>query len=239
MDAFSRMKIKFFDLIEENQLGSVPVRVNVRSLKPGEAIGNPEDRDYPLIKGRERLLEAEILGSRGQAFTDTTGSFCGALKDVALLQLDGNRSRAIFIAALNALMRHLGLIEKTIHCKDASPPLCASELVKHIQENFGNPRVAMIGFQPRMAQALAKTFALRVTDLDEDNIGQTKFGVLIEGPEQTPKNIEWCDLALVTGSTISNGTICDLSSKPTLFFGVTIAGPALLLGLNRYCPFGS
>ncbi|MFH0996128.1 MAG: DUF364 domain-containing protein [Pseudomonadota bacterium] len=234
------MKTKFLDLVEENQLGTVPIQVSVRDLTPEEAIGNPEDRDYPLIKGRERLLEAEILGSRGQAFTDTPGNFSGTLKAVALLKLTDNRSRAVFIAALNALMRHLGLVEKTIHCKDESPPLCALDLVKHIQKNFGNPRVAMIGFQPRMAQALAKTFPLRVMDMDPDNIGQTKFGVLIEGPDQTRKNIAWCDLALVTGSTVSNGTVVELlSSKPTLFFGVTIAGSAVLLGLNRFCPFGS
>ncbi|MBI5591738.1 MAG: hypothetical protein HY881_14790 [Deltaproteobacteria bacterium] len=240
MDAFSRMKTKFLDLIEENQLGAVSIRVRVRDLTPEDAIGNPEDRDYPLVKGRERLLDAEILGSRGQAFTDTPGNYSGTLKDVALQQLTDNRSRAVFIAALNALMRHLGLIEKTIHCKDDSPPLCALDLVKHVQENFGSPRVAMIGFQPRMAQALAKTFPLRVMDLDEDNIGQTKFGVLIQGPEQTQKNIAWCDLALVTGSTVVNGTVDELlTSKPTLFFGVSIAGPAVLLGLNRYCPYGS
>lgn len=240
MDAFTRMKIRFLDLVAENQLEAVPIQVRVRGLTPEEAIGTPEDRDYPLVKGRERLLEAEILGSRGQAFTDTPGNFSGTLEAVACLQLTDNHSRAVFIAALNALMRHLGLVEKTIHCKDDSPPRCALDLVKHVRENYGSPRIAMIGFQPRMAQALAKTFALRVMDMDQDNIGQTKFGVLIEGPEQTKRNIAWCDLALVTGSTVSNGTVHELlTGKPTLFFGVTIAGPAVLLGLNRYCPCGS
>ena len=240
MDALSQMRLKFLDLIEEKQVGAVQIRVRVRGLTPEEAIGNPEDQDYPLVKGRERLLEAEILGSLGQAFTDTPGNFSGTLKEAALLQLTDNRNRAVFIAALNALMRHLGLIEKTIHCKDASPPLCASELVRHIRTNFGSPRVAMIGFQPRMVQALAKTLALRVTDLDEDNIGQTKFGVLIQGPDQARRNFEWCDLALVTGTTAVNGTIEEmLISKPSIFFGATIAGPAALLGLNRYCPYSS
>jgi hypothetical protein len=110
MDAFAKMKNKFLELIEEKQIGAVPIHVRVRDLTPEEAIGTPEDRDYPLVKGRERLLEAEILGSRGQAFTDTPGDFSGTLKEVALLQLTDNRSRAVFIAALNALMRHLGLI---------------------------------------------------------------------------------------------------------------------------------
>jgi uncharacterized protein (DUF4213/DUF364 family) len=194
-----------------------------------------------LIKGRERLLEAEILGSRGQAFTDIPGNFSGRLKEAALLELTDNLNRAVFISALNALMRYLGLIERPIHCKDSSPPLCALDLVTHIQKDFGTPRVAMIGFQPRMVYALAKTFPLRVTDLDEDNIGQTKFGVLIQGPDQTQRNVEWCDLALITGSTVANGTIEELmpATKPTNFFGVSIAGPAALLVLSRYCPYSS
>jgi hypothetical protein len=77
--------------------------------------------------------------------------------------------------------------------------------------------------------------------LDEDNIGQTKFGVLIQGPDQTQRNVEWCDLALITGSTVANGTIEELmpATKPTIFFGVSIAGPAALLGLSRYCPYSS
>ncbi|MDX9788078.1 MAG: DUF364 domain-containing protein [Desulfobacterales bacterium] len=240
MNALNKMKNKFLDLIEEKQIGALPIQVSVRDLTPKEAIGVPEDQDYPLVKGRERLLEAEILGCRGQAFTDTPGNFSGTVKEVALLQLTDNRSRAVFIAALNALMRHLNLIEKTIHCKDASPPLCASDLVKHVQKNFGSPRIAMLGFQPRMVEALAKTFALRVTDLDQDNIGQRKFGVLIQGPDQTQENISWCDLVVATGSTVVNGTMDTLlDGKPTIFFGVTISGPAVLLGQNRYCPYGS
>jgi len=241
METFIRIRKKFLDLIDENEVGAVPIQVRVRGLTPEQAIGNPTDKDYPLVKGRERLLEAEILGSRGQAFTDTPGNFSGTLKEAALLQLTDNLNRAVFIAALNALMRHLGLAERTIHCKDTAPPLCALELVKHIQKEFGTPRVAMIGFQPRMANALAQTFPLRVTDMDEDNIGQTKSGVLIQGPEQAQRNFEWCDLALITGSTVVNGTCEDLlpAIKPTIFFGVSIAGPAALLGLSRYCPLSS
>ena len=98
----------------------------------------------------------------------------------------------------------------------------------------------MIGFQPRMIQALSRVFEIRATDLDKDNIGQMKFGVLIQGPDRTQENIAWCDLAVVTGSVIVNGTIDELSiRKPVIFFGVTVAGPSILLGLNRYCPYGS
>ncbi len=240
MNVLTIIKEQVLGLIEKNRLGEIPVQIKVRNLTIEEAIGTPEDHDYPLIKGRERLLEAEILGCRGQAFTDTPGTFSGTLNEVFALTLTDNRNRAVFIATINAVMRHLGLAGKTIHCKDTSPPLCASNLVEYIRSNFGTPRIAMIGFQPRMIQALSGVFELKATDLDKDNIGQMKFGVLIQGPDRTQENIAWCDLAVVTGSVIVNGTIDELSiKKPAVFFGVTVAGPSILLGLNRYCPYGS
>ncbi len=240
MNVLTIIKEQVLGLIEKNRLGEIPVQIKVRNLTTEEAIGTPEDHDYPLIKGRERLLEAEILGCRGQAFTDSPGAFSGTLNEVFALPLTDNRNRAIFIATINAVMRHLGLTGKTIHCKDTSPPLCASNLVEYIRSNFGTPRIAMIGFQPRMIQALSGVFELKATDLDKDNIGQMKFGVLIQGPDRTQENIAWCDLAVVTGSVIVNGTIDELSiKKPAVFFGVTVAGPSILLGLNRYCPYGS
>jgi hypothetical protein len=91
-----------------------------------------------------------------------------------------------------------------------------------------------------MVQALSKEFDLRVVDMDEDNIGQDKFGVTIGAPDETPVNLAWCDLALVTGSALTNDTLKDLmGSKQTLVFGVTIAGPAACLGLRRFCPYGT
>ena len=66
-----------------------------------------------------------------------------------------------------------------------------------------------------------------------------KFGVHIDGPEKTAENLEWCDIALVTGTTIVNNTIDQFRiSKPAIFFGVTITGAAYLLGLNTFCYYG-
>ncbi len=49
-------------LSEENNLGAETIQVRVRTLSPQEAIGDPEDKDYPLTKGRERMMEAEFKG---------------------------------------------------------------------------------------------------------------------------------------------------------------------------------
>ena len=233
------IKREFIKIIKENGLESSKVVIHATPLSPKEAIGNPEDRDYPLVTGVERLMQAEFRGSLGQAFTDMYGDFSGRLSDIAGMDLTNNFRRAIFISSLNAVMRYLRLIDKSVHCKDNEPQECSYELVKYIERNYGHPKLAMVGFQPRMVEALSKRFELRVTDMDKNNIGTEKFGVVIHSPEKTQENLNWCDVALVTGSTIVNNTI-DQSriSKPVVYYGVTISGAAKLLGLNHFCYYG-
>jgi uncharacterized protein (DUF4213/DUF364 family) len=184
-------------------------------------------------------MQAEFRGAKGHAFTDHYGNFNGRLLDIAEMELTNNFRRAVFVASLNAVMNYLGLASKTVHCKDKQPRECAAELASYIKENYGQPKIAMVGFQPRMVEELAKHFELRVSDMDEANIGQEKFGVKIDGPDRTKENLKWCDIALVTGTTIVNDTIDQfLTDKPVIFYGVTIAGAAELAGLNRFCPLG-
>jgi len=231
---------EFIKLINENGLEGEEVIVRAAALSPEQAIGNPEDKDYPLVRGVERLMQAEFRGCQGQAFTDMYGNFSGQLADIAAMDLKNNFRRAIFISSLNAVMRYLGLIDQTVHCKDNQPRECGREMVKYVEKNYGQPRVAMVGFQPRMVEALAKKFELRVTDMDKDNIGQEKLGVRIYDPSQTEENLNWCDIAVVTGTTVVNDTIDQFrTSKPVVFYGITISGAAKLLGLNSFCPLGS
>ena len=74
----------------------------------------------------------------------------------------------------------------------------------------------------------------------KDNIGKEKFGVRIYDPSHTEENLDWCDIAVVTGTTVVNNTIDQFRiSKPVVFYGVTITGVAKLLGLNHFCSLGS
>ena len=76
--------------------------------------------------------------------------------------------------------------------------------------------------------------------MDRDNLGQERFGVTVEGPEMTEDVLEWCDLALITGTTFSNASVAAMmGEKPTIFYGVTVAGPARILALERFCPLGT
>jgi hypothetical protein len=233
------IKEEFTRIIKDNSLESEQVEVKAAPLSTEEAIGNPEDRDYPLLAGVERLMQAEFRGCRGQAFTDMYGNFNGRLADIVAMDLTNNFRRAVFVSSLNAVMRYLGLIAKTTHCKNNEPRECSYQLVKYIERNYGHPRVAFVGFQPRMIEVLSHKLELKVTDMDQSNIGTEKFEVMIHSPDWTAQHLEWCDIALVTGTTVVNETIDQfMIDKPVIFYGVTIAGVAKLLGLNHFCYYG-
>ncbi|MBN2420220.1 MAG: hypothetical protein JXL81_12600 [Deltaproteobacteria bacterium] len=237
-DIYNEIKKRAFDTINKDLLDT-KITVKARALSTEEAIGNPESDDFPLMKGKERLMHAELDGAAGQAFTDQYGDFEGTLKDILESDLSNNYRRAIFIASLNAALRHMGLAEGTIHCRDKEPGECAVQLVEHIKSKYGSPKITQIGFQPKFVEEVSASFDLRVVDLDKDNIGTKKYNTLIEGPDKTEEAIEWADLLLVTGTTIVNGTIEQfLNKKPVLFYGTTIAAVAHLMGWDRFCAKG-
>ena len=237
MDFYEDIKERFFNLIKEKDLMSSKVQVvSARTLTPQEVIGRPERNDFPLLKGKEVMIQADFEGSLGQAFTDMPGNYSGTLKEIFDMSLDNNFERAVFIATLNAVLRYLNYISKTIHCRDKEPGECAAHLVDYIKKRFGNPCIAFIGMQPAIVEALAAHFEIRVVDLDPDNVGQKRCGVLIEDAAYTKEILSWADMILATGTTVVNDTLTPLLiEKPIIFYGVTIAGVAYLKGYEQYC----
>lgn len=235
-DFYSDLKERAVDIIGQNGLMGEMVHVKARVLSPEEAIGNPEADDFPIQKGKERMMQASIGGSPGQAFTDHFGDYQGTLKEILETPLTNNFRRAIFAASLNAALRHLGVIEGTVHCRDQGPVDCARALADHIEHQYGKVKISIVGFQPRMVETLAARFQVKVLDMDPDNIGQNKFGVVVESPTASSSAVDWADLMLVTGTTLVNGTLpVFLTEKPVVFYGTTIAGAAHLMELNRFC----
>ena len=237
---FAKLKTLFAELLQEHGLADESVSVTARPMNPGEAIGNPEADDYPILKGKERMMEAVFQGAKGQAFTDMYGEWSGGIGDVLRMELTNNFRRALFVASLNAMMRHFGLIEQTIHCRNEGPERCAEKLLEMVSLKHPDARIAMIGYQPRMVELLSGCFNMSVVDMDQDNIGRRVSGTTIYGPERTKQLIDDADIVLVTGTTLVNGTIEEFlgKKKNTIFYGITIAGTAEILGLQRFCPYG-
>jgi len=236
---YTVIKEKFERIVAENDLLDETVVIRAKPLTPKEAIGNPEGNDFPILKGRERMMQAEFRGSFGQAFTDMYGDFEGTLQDVLAMELTNNYRRAIFVATLNAVMRYLGLIEGSVHCKDSGPEDCGLDLIEFL-EGHRQSRIALVGFQPVHARRCSERGELKILDMDPENVGEEKFGVVVlDGGKDTEEVLRWCDLALVTGTTVVNGTleaILEVAGAKTVFYGVSIAGVAQMLGLERFCP---
>jgi uncharacterized protein (DUF4213/DUF364 family) len=236
------------DLIKEKNLGEAEVSVTVKALTPEEAIGEPGRRDFPIILGKERVIEAEFLGSRAHAFTDSPVEFVGRLEEVTASPLETNRQRAVYIAVLNAVLKHLGTAEKTIHCRDDDPEECAADVATIIREKWGEVKVGLIGLNPAIAEGLTKTFGrenVSISDLNRDTVGVEKFGVrVLDGSVATDELVGGSDVVLITGTTLVNGTIdrimesVEKHGRDYLIFGVTGSGVCELLKLNRICPRG-
>ncbi len=236
-DFYEQLKERVFELWKEEGLLSEKIEIRARALSTKEAIGNPEHQDFPIQKGKEKLMQASFMDAGGQAFTDMYGDYEGTLEQVLQLPMDNNHQRAVFVASLNAVLRHLGRIEASIHCRDEEPVKCGKALVPYLKDRYSGARITQVGFQPRMVENLAAAHPLRVLDMDPDNIGSQKFGVTIESADNTKDAVEWADLLLVTGTTLANGSITPLlDKKPIIFYGTTVAGAAHLMGWERFCP---
>ncbi len=240
MSILENSKRKFLQILQDNNLLNEEIEIiSAKTLTPFQAVGEPERDDYPILKGKEVLIEASFKGSKGQAYTDEPGSYKGVLKDIIDLELKNNFERAILIATMNAILKYLGLIGATLHCKNEELGLCASELVTYISKKYGNPSIGLIGLQPGMAEALSKSFVIRIVDLDKDNYNKKFNGAIVEGSSATDEIINNSDLILATGSTSVNSTIDELLiDKDVIFYGTTVAAVAYLNNLTRFCFLG-
>ena len=236
---FSILAEELKKLVAENGLETAEIRILSAGLTPEEAIGITKRKDYPILDGREIMLQAEFDGAIGQAFTSSPASYAGTLEEILNSDLENDdQARALFIASMNAVMRKLGKCEHTIHCKNDGPELCAVKYGDYIAEEYGNPKIGVVGYQPALLSELCSRFTVRALDLNPANIGKERFGITIEhGIDDMDSVKEWADLILCTGSTLANASIVDYMEldKDVIFFGTTAAGAAAVLGLHREC----
>lgn len=244
LEFYEELKSRFMELVQSEGILKEEICISTRVLTAEEAIGNTKRKDFPIITGKDIMIQAECMGSLGQAFTDAPSAFKGNLEEICKLDLEDPHCRSLFVAALNAVMKHLSRTECTVHCKNQGPELCAKEAASYIRSHYGNPSIALIGYQPALLERLSKDYKIRAVDLNSDNIGQVRFGIQIEDgrkPEITKMLCEEADLVLCTGSTICNGSIINFLpyKEKALFYGTTLAGAAALMDLPRLCFAGN
>lgn len=227
--------------MEENVLISGEDK-NVFSYKtvPPEWFMLPSE-DYVIVKGEEKVMECSFRDSRAQVFTPAPSSTTLKVSEVLELNLQSIASRSLFYCALNAVMRHYGLISGTVHCRRDSPLECAKLLAEKLR-NIGGKKILLIGYQPAFAQKLSENFDLLITDMNPKNINRRIQKTMILSHAENLKLIPEVDVVLVTGSSLINGTFWDLykcaveNRKRLISYGVSIAGASKILGIERHCP---
>ncbi|PKM76831.1 MAG: hypothetical protein CVU90_10415 [Firmicutes bacterium HGW-Firmicutes-15] len=228
----------------DNSVTNLEVSVNSRALSAEEAIGHPERQDYPLIRGKEVLLQAEIQGSIGQAFTGDPIPFDGTIDTLLKTLSDRPGHQALAVAVLNALAKKMGITSNTIHCVNNEPEECGQYISEYLFSQHGACNVGIIGYQPALLEHCKDRFGVEhvhITDLNPDIIGELRYGVEVwDGLKDTPKLVETSDVLLITGTILANGTFTDvipeIGNKPYYFFGTTCAALAAINGANRLCP---
>lgn len=237
-------------ILAGSKLLDAAVTVLAKPLTPEEAIGTPGRRDFPILVGKERVVEATLEDARGHAFTDAPSEHVGSLRELVELDFGDSRRRALFVAALNATLRHLGRAAGTIHCRDDDPETCGPRIAAQLADPAGGrPRtVGLVGLNPALAESLVRAFgaqAVRIVDRNPDQIGRDRFGVTVgDGDRDMAALIDAADVVLLTGTTLVNGTFDAIWSAVQsagtrgIVYGVTAAGVAALLGIERMCPCG-
>ncbi|WP_286975353.1 Rossmann-like domain-containing protein [Acetomicrobium sp. UBA5826] len=221
--------------------------VLVEPLGVEEALGDPAPyKDFALQRGEEKLIEATLNGEKGQAFTSRPSRWRGTLEEVLLLPLNLEKNRAIFLATVNALGRHLGWDDHTIHCKDKAPDRCGRKMAEFISETLApSAKVGVIGYQPAIIKHMAEVLGkerVKLCDLNPHNIGKDVFGVrVLDGDTALDEIARECRVCLITGSTLVNSTLdrilqtMDNRGVKPFIYGTTGAIPAKLLGIERLC----
>ena len=240
-----RARREFAALAEERGLLGTPVRIAARVLSTQEAIGTPLYDDLPILRGKEVMIEAEVRGARGHAFTSAPTSWEGSVRDLLQLPLDTSQQRALLTVAMNAALRSLGLIDRTVHCRSEDIARCGDQMARGLRREYGPITIGVVGYQPGLLAGLAKHFGptnVRVTDLLAENVGRRVHGAEIwDGAMRTDDLVETAQLVLATGSTVANGTVDDLLTVatrhgvPVILYGVTAAAVCHLCAIPRLC----
>lgn len=209
------------------------------------------DKDYPLIRGPEILLTCNVLDCTGQAFTVVPRNYRGKLADIFRLNLSDPVNLGIFYATCNALLKKLGVVDRSSHCINDEPKLCGKLLTRNLFMDYGsNITILHIGYHPGHIHELYQVFKdhLLITDLRHDIVWRYKSNRLIYDGIGNDVYIGIADIVLVTGSSIVNNTFWDIISRAILLrkkimvYGITGYGISKLikkiigLEINTFCP---
>ena len=70
---YQTLKKALYQQAQKHDLFDKQVTIRCKPITPEQAIGTPEEKDYPIIKGKESIVQAEFEEIKGHAFSDSYG----------------------------------------------------------------------------------------------------------------------------------------------------------------------
>ena len=135
---YSELRARFMKLLTEEGILGEQVVINTKSLTPEEAIGITKRKDFPIITGKDVMVQAECLGALGQAFTDAPCAYRGTLEEICSLDLANDPTAAdCSISGPERCHETPGRVDCTVHCRNEGPESCAADVVRYISERYG------------------------------------------------------------------------------------------------------
>ena len=64
-EIYDQLKTTAYSLLDSNGMLDKAVTVTARTSRPLEVIGDPDSENFPIQKGRERLMQADLEGAAG------------------------------------------------------------------------------------------------------------------------------------------------------------------------------
>lgn len=214
--------------------------VDIRGSRRPEVTLMPEG-DFPSPANRpEYCTFAKFKGAKGEAYSETPADFYGTLEEVLQFPLAGKGIDARVLAAINAVMKYLGLLDTGEFPEEpAAHRAYADQIFAEVTKEYGKSNIVLVGYDGYIVQRfMEEPLDFWTMDRNPENITKDRFDHVIvnSGKPNRDACIEWGKLLIVTGSTLCNGTIIPYleCGKDVKFYGITFAGASKLLELPWY-----
>ena len=240
-ELYQQMICGFLALPDISPLLDEPVTVSFSGI-PEQTL-RPEHDPPSTVARPEYCVTAMIREVKGEAYTETPQQFQGTLRQALKIDPSENGISAVTVSAINAAMHYLSLCPGVFPEEPQYPYEYARALCDHVIEHYGRSNIVLVGYDGYIVkQFMDEGLDFWTLDRDPDHISQDRFHhvVVNSAKRNRESSFVWGRLLIVTGSTLCNGTICQYldSGRDLLFYGITCAGAATLLGLPWFAPAG-
>lgn len=176
----------------------------------------------------------------GEAYTEKPSDWEGTVEEaISLPATEEEGISPITVAVINSVMSYLGLCKGTFSSDFKTRGNYASDLYDYIKAHYGMENIVLVGYDGHIVKKFVDGgMDFWTLDRDPDNISQDRFRHIVVNSAKLNREscFAWADVFIVTGSTLTNGTITQFLDHGTdiLFYGITIAGTAKLLGFDWF-----